>query len=573
LSTKSLAIDHEAKAMRKTTRTIVALFFLCLFVINASSQKKDTNEIKEKILYGKMSGILLQYDPGIDYSSLHEAYRRLYPSLPLVWNEQQEAYGSQMPLFFAQQKPKLFRILVLIAADLYAEQSVRKRIDRYADDIRSSYGSEVILVTVSGGYPKEIKALIQSYYYGGGLDGAIFIGRIVPAWYEVPNDHYWWEGGYGYADWTCDLFYMDLDGQWEDTNFNGIYDSHTSGAGDVGPEIFVGRIDTSTMLGYGEEIELLNRYLDKNHQYWMGNISFTRYGLAYHDHDWRNETTFYFNNFFGSGNYESRKWNSSDNPVTRNDYQNKRLVHPVYEFIETWTHASYIFHDFHTGGRLYHYDIWESQPRALGYNINGCHAFDWAAGGDQRFLGGSYVYNQSVSSLVAVGSTKTGGMLGFDSFYQSLGKNNCIGKALVDWFTERLNSGEEKGYIIGWHYGMMIVGDPLICFQHVPGSDFFPVEIYPPLNVSVKQVENRSLFFREWINVLTWEANSENNDSQVASYRIYVLSEDKLVLLDQVEQNVFSFYHRNVKNQEYWYALSAVNAAGEESRLVYVSIQ
>ena len=159
--------------MRKTTKTIVALFFLCLFFVNASSQKKDINEIKEKNLYGKMSGILLQYDPGIDYTSLHEAYRKLYPPLPLVWNEQQEAHGSQMPLFFAQQKQKLFRILVLIAAALYAEQSVRERVDRYADDIRSSYGSEVILVTVSGGCPEEIKALIQSYYYGGGLDGAV----------------------------------------------------------------------------------------------------------------------------------------------------------------------------------------------------------------------------------------------------------------------------------------------------------------------------------------------------------------------------------------------------------------
>jgi len=54
--------------MRKTTVTIVGLFFLSLFLINASRQKKDTNQIKEENIYGEMSRILFQDKPEKDFS-------------------------------------------------------------------------------------------------------------------------------------------------------------------------------------------------------------------------------------------------------------------------------------------------------------------------------------------------------------------------------------------------------------------------------------------------------------------------------------------------------------------------
>jgi len=77
---------------------------------------------------------------------------------------------------------------------------------------------------------------------------------------------------------------------------------------------------------------------------------------------------------------------------------------------------------------------------------------------------------------------------------------------------------------------------------------------------------------KEWINVLSWEPNPENNNQKVASYRIYVLDGNRLVLLDQVEKNVFTYYHLDVEAKEYWYGLSAVSEAGKESRPVFVYI-
>jgi hypothetical protein len=346
----------------------------------------------------------------------------------------------------------------------------------------------------------------------------VLIGQLPVAWFEVPNDHYWWNGGYGYADWPCDLFYMDLDGLWEDLDSNGKYDSHLAGTGDIDTEISVARIDTSTMGYYGNEVDLLCSYLNKDHNYWIGNIRPYRLGLVYTDHDWSQYSTYYFRQLYGAGNYDDLKWQEPpDNQVDKFDYLNNRLPYAFYGFTQIWTHATYDYHQFYTGGICYEREVHSQNPRSIGYNIDGCHACDWAAGNGQYFLGGGYIYDDSPSSLVVIGTTKVGGMLEFEPFYQSLGQNNCMGKAFSYWFNDRLNSSEERGYIIGWHYGMTVVGDPLIAFLEVPGL-YQPGELSePPLDFSCQRKENRSLFVREYIDVLTWKANPENVQGKVAN--------------------------------------------------------
>ena len=547
---------------------LLVLFILLSFIWS----RAEGDDSEEKDIYQKMSGILLSYEPGICYTSLHEYFRKMSTAKPLRLGYECRIKPLARISRGVERERQISKILVVANANLYADLKAREKIDRYVRDIHRGYSCEVILVTVDGGEPEDLKELIKEYY-DSGLDGAVFVGSLPAAWYEVPNDHYWWEGGRGYANWTCDLFFMDLDGQWDDTDSNGIYDLHTEGSGDVEPEVFVGRIDTSTMSYYGSEVDLLCSYLDKNHSYWCGDIVLNRYGLAYIDYDWRNEHTNYFSYLFGPGNYDSLKWQSENNLVTKHDYSDNRLLNPLYEFIQVWTHATYLYHDFHTGGSLYHYEVHAKNPRALGYNIDGCHACDWAAGGWERFLGGSYVYNDSPSSLVVIGSTKVGGMLGFDAFYESLGKNRCLGEAFSDWFKDRLNSGQEKGYIIGWHYGMTIIGDPLIAFLEVPGLDSSASVVYPPLNFFGRREENRALFLKEYINVLTWEANPQNTENQVSSYHIYEISNIDRVFLAEVGGQVSEYMHRGVEKKEYLYGITAVDAEGQESYTVYTKVR
>ena len=557
--------------MKKKVFLILSFVLVSALVSGRAYAEERTSE---KVDYLKMSEILGRYSPGIYYSSLHEQYRRM--DIPRPFSRTCRQIFSppiKQPVSETASTGALSRTLLVVNSTLYASPPARERIVRYAEDIQRAYGCAVIVEAIEGGTAENIKALIQGYY-AAGLDGVVLIGRLPVAWFEVPNDHYWWNGGYGYADWTIDLFYMDMDGLWEDRDHNGKYDTHTSGSGDIQPELFVGRIDASTMTAYGNEVELFCAYMDKNHLYWTGQIRLPNYGLVYTDHDWANEDASHFRHLYGTRNYEDTRWlDSSQNEVTKTDYLNQRLPDIFYGFIQIWTHATYFAHDFYSGGSCTESEVRAMKPRALGFNIDGCHACDWAAGLGLRFLGGSYVFNESSTSLAVIGTTKVGGMLGFEAFYLSLGKNSCLGRAFCDWFTDRLNSNQEMGYILGWHYGMTIVGDPLVTFVAVPGIDAASRDVEPPLSFFGARQENRSLVLKELINVLTWEDNPQSLPGKTSGYRIYEAAPASLIPLADVRLGNLKYWHRKVDDRPYRYALCAIDFDGRESPFTYTTVR
>ena len=189
------------------------------------------------------------------------------------------------------------KILIVVNSSIYSQ--VSDKIKRYGYDINYIYGCKIIMEQVTDADYTGIKNLILSEITD--LDGVVFIGDIPAGWYEVANDH----NKYGYAEWPCDLYYMDTDGIWGDSDSDGIFDSHT---GNVQPEIFVGRISTANMGTIVSEKSGLENYLDKNHKFWIGQLTVNKkFGLSYTDKDWAN--TGYFKtdiqNIYGSSNYDS----------------------------------------------------------------------------------------------------------------------------------------------------------------------------------------------------------------------------------------------------------------------------
>jgi hypothetical protein len=206
----------------------------------------------------------------------------------------------------------------------------------------------------------------------------------------------------------------------------------------------------------------------------------------------------------------------------------------------------------------------------VGYNINGCHAADWGAGQDDHFLSGSYIYNGSPSSLVVVSTTKSGGMLEFSSFYRSLGENNCMGRALVDWFPDVLQApGVNR--IISWHYGMVIIGDPMVSFIEVPGWGPNEPAVYPPAWVSVTSVENRSLAFRQIIHQLNWMENTQNRGSSVAAYRIYQIKDQQYTIIGETGPGENTFWFQGGDGYQTRYAVSAIDSSGNESPYMFAT--
>ncbi len=62
---------------------------------------------------------------------------------------------------------------------------------------------------------KDVRSLLQNE---ATLVGALLIGNIPAAWFEIENDF----DKYGYTKFPIDLYYMDLDGDWIDSDNNGI---------------------------------------------------------------------------------------------------------------------------------------------------------------------------------------------------------------------------------------------------------------------------------------------------------------------------------------------------------------
>lgn len=453
-----------------------------------------------EIFYKRMSGKLLQSYSPEEHAwrrNQHRLFRETRTVKPLNRSVTKEYSGSRpWKLAKAARSGEGFtRLLVIADENLYRNEEAQTVIDRYVQDIIRGYGCPVVLEVVDGGTAPEIKEMVKEYYDDGGLDGFVTIGQVTAPWYYIPNDHYWWENGYGPVDFTCDLYYMDLDGEWIDDDDDGRFEDHQDGAGDKAPEIFTGRIDPNTMREYGSEEELLVEYMDKNHRYWTGETEINHTGVTFVDHDWVPPGDD-MANLYSRDNVELIGWTRNDNCYTPDYYLNTVLQSP-HGFIFQWSHAGNTSHYFHVGGDVSYNDIYNVDPKPLGYNIDGCSAADWAASRG-AFLCGAYIYNKSLTALSLISTTKTGGMLEFGPFYESLGKNNCMGVGFKDWMEDMITTYRgDYGYVIGWHYGMTIVGDPLIAFREVPISnitDIKPISTKDPDGYNFEVAGSRVYF-------------------------------------------------------------------------------
>ncbi|MCP4221024.1 MAG: hypothetical protein GY765_40720 [bacterium] len=382
------------------------------------------------------------------------------------------------------------------------------------------------------------------------LIGCVLVGNIPAAWYEVANDYL----DYGYAQFPCDLFYMDLDGTWNDTDGNGIYDDHRDGTGDCRPEIFIGRIDASKMPG--NELDNLRDFFNKDFRYWAGNIPLQKNGLTYTEDDWQSNTDI---NHGMNLLYPTDYVNIKAPETSSTDYLNNRLNSLDYEFVQLACHSSAIHHYFTREGTLGSLDIREAPPEALGYNLFCCSASRFST---ENFMGGTYIFNEGQKAIVCTGSTKTGSMLDFHYFYQPLGENKPMGTALKEWF-EKMYPYDE--WDIYWHYGMTITGDPLVSFIQLPDMVFAPAEAK-----AVKGL-NRSMFMREYLDLLTWTKNPLNSSRSITGYNIYRFEGSGEILVSNVDASATQYVHRGASaDKRTYYTIKAVTAQGEEGVPIFL---
>lgn len=352
-------------------------------------------------------------------------------------------------------------IVIFVNSTLYAESPmIQSSIAIYVEDLYMS-GYNPILYTLEVSTAFELRSLLQNWYNSYDLSGAVLIG-------EFPSVYFFFE----YDIFISDLYFMDLDGIWEDTDYDDIFDLHT---GEILPEIFISRID-ATHRTFGEESNEQNiiNILNRSHAYRTGDLFISRShrALSYIDDTWIP---------WADGTYDN--WSAYlknaypditaiyDPPSSTNATDWLTQLSQDYEFAHLCAHSNSTTHFFEVEGEynlLENYEIHEVPPQFNFYSLYCCSAADWEV---DDCLATTYLFS-GPRSLAVISSTKTGGMLADYNFYNSLNEKSSIGEAFYRWFQRIKYYAEDYTF---WFYGMSILGDPFVTIEY--DSFVLPVEI------------------------------------------------------------------------------------------------
>ena len=336
------------------------------------------------------------------------------------------------------------RFDILQAEYLAWYTGVNTRIYEYIADLEKE-GWAVTLWRCSGGTPPGMRTFLKNRYARDHIKGAILLGDLPVAWYEIK--------GTKKDEFPCDLFYMDMDGTWVDSDKNGKYDAHTSSQQ---PEIFIGRLTPSPLAGsWGTEAALLENYLRKAHLYRTGGMSVPDRALAFQDDDWFTMNT-------GQQQAFQNVVKVTDK-VTTNAANYRKRLKQGFKSVVVCAHSNPYLHSFKVPGSsgtiFRNTDLWALDPPCLFYNCFACSNCRYTS---KRYMGGAYIFEKT-RGLIAVGSTKTGSMLYFDDYYAALGRKECFGRAFQEWFAKRHPYSSTD---IFWFYGMTLLGDPTLWIEY-----------------------------------------------------------------------------------------------------------
>ena len=248
---------------------------------------------------------------------------------------------------------------VLVMVNSAIMSGIERRVGQYVDDLENE-GHAVTVLEGMQGSPTELRELLQQHYADyadGDMAGVVLIGDWPAPWFEMDDDF-----GRGRAEFPIDLFYADLDGYWTDSDRDGMFDGHyeyESPPGDQAPEIWVGRISASRLSG--SQIDLLNRYFDRNHSYRTGRLQGSHRALTFVDDDWAHSWQFSYGLTYTYGDVKM----VTDGATTVADNYRIELGEP-YEFLQVSAHSSAFSHSFKIGSSWSGGRVTNTEIRHLG---------------------------------------------------------------------------------------------------------------------------------------------------------------------------------------------------------------
>jgi hypothetical protein len=347
---------------------------------------------------------------------------------------------------------------VAIVADQAVAGELAGEIGQLVSNLQR-WGYSILSYEVSGGTPEELRALLRDAHTSQRIEGALLIGSLPVAWFQVKDDF----GQDGYAEWPVDLFYMDLDGTWLDTmrydphdtlvpGHDGVYDVHT---GNLMPEIYVGRLMPN---GLGDSLQALRNYFRKDNAFRHDTIALVPRALVFVDDDWQSYAPEWSRDV---GILYPERTTYTEPETTRAPVYRRNLDTVqawVSVFAHSWSHGHGFYYNQHRQMDYYYGSEYTTQdPPANFYNHFACSFGRYT---DTGYGAGRSIFNPNYG-LAAVASTKSGGMLDFSHFYAPLARGQTLGMAFREWFSYITAQGIGPAELC-WFYGMTLLGDPFL---------------------------------------------------------------------------------------------------------------
>ncbi len=353
---------------------------------------------------------------------------------------------------------------IFVQPQLYSsiENTLSKTINDWENE-----GAEVVVYSMQFDNHQALRNTLRSIE---GLQGALLIGDFPVPWYQATgyneDDSLW-----HYQEYPADIYYMDLDGTWQDNykeegdslvlGTDGIYDTHIDDfpRNTEAPEIVIGRIIPTS--GMGDPSEVICSYLQKCHDYRhdLNGVRQEFKALAYPDDDWHTWGNEVANDYI-SLLYPDYLSIYDINQTTGSDYGSR--LDDGYSLIHVWVHSWEQGHAFkiNDGAGTEYFtntQILLAEANANFYNLFAC--------GNSRYIAdmncGAVYALLTESGINTIGTTHSGGMTDFDYFYTCLAQGISYGEAFLKTFQYK----GEYGFTTdakGWYYGLVFNGDPFI---------------------------------------------------------------------------------------------------------------
>ncbi|MFX0167805.1 MAG: C25 family cysteine peptidase [Candidatus Hodarchaeota archaeon] len=336
--------------------------------------------------------------------------------------------------------------LVVVIIEEQFESDLRTVMSRFA--IEAGYQGFQILIEYipDATTPYTIRSRLQTHYENG-LVGCLLIGNLSAPIFRQQD-------GASFEEFPIDLYFMDLDGIFGDLNTDGILDWH---GGNIEPEIFLGRLSPTTLYNFGNASELLQSYFHRNSLYRRGTLRAPQRVLTFIDDDW----AYLAPTWYTQASLVYPEGTLIREPDGSSAAAYLQELNQSYEFVLVGAHSNPTRHAFQAWGGwdyVYSKDIFALQSTILFANLFACSAADYRFA---NYLAGAYVFS-SAGPLAVIGSTKTGSMYDFNTFFQTLAQGRGLGAALQLWLQSAVYPSPEMPDSPQWCYGMTCLGDPML---------------------------------------------------------------------------------------------------------------